>query len=181
MAASAASSTRGDEPKERFETVFVGIGANMGDKARNCRQAVERVFRLPGCTRIGVSPLYRTEPVGVERQDWYVNGVMAVKVAIPARELLHHLLDIESSMGRIRMGKWDPRPVDLDILLFGRQVIGEKDLEIPHPRMHLRRFVLVPLAGMAPRLRHPVLGKTMAELLNDLPEDGQAVTLLGED
>ena len=113
--------------------------------------------------------------MGVEGQGWYLNGVAALDVGIPARELLKNLLTLEEEMGRVRKERWEARIIDLDILLFGSDVIDEEGLTIPHPRMHLRRFVLVPLAELAPGLIHPVLGVRVEELLEGLPEDDQTV------
>ena len=113
--------------------------------------------------------------MGVEGQGWYLNGVAALDAEIPARELLKNLLTLEAGMGRVRKERWEARIIDLDILLFGSDVIDEEGLIIPHPRMHQRRFVLVPLARLEPGLIHPVLGARVDELLEELPEDDQKV------
>ena len=157
------------------KTAYIGVGSNMGARLKNCREAVERAGRLPGVLLTARSPFYRTAPVGVEDQDWYVNGVFALYTERPARELLERLLEIEAAMGRVRKGKWGPRPIDLDILLFGEDVIDEADLTVPHPLMHTRRFVLEPMVQLAPRLVHPVLGKSMRGLLADLQDPEQQV------
>jgi len=160
---------------ERVTAVFISIGSNIGDKTGYCLSALDRMDRIPGCTVKARSSLYRTEPVGVEGQDWYVNGVAELEVELTARVLLDRLLAIEKEMGRERRKKWDSRTLDLDILLFGSQAIHEKDLIVPHPLMHERRFVLAPLTELAPDLIHPVLGKTITELLEKVPDDGQQV------
>ena len=152
----------------------------MGDKLDNCIKAIDLADRIPGCNVETRSPFYRTEPVGVEGQDWYINGVFSVSTDNPARDLLQSLLLIEANMGRERKEKWDPRPIDLDILLFDRDVIEEEDLTIPHPLMHLRKFVLAPMVDLAPDLSHPVLGKTMVKLLDQVSNKGQAVTRVVE-
>ena len=157
---------------------YIGVGSNLGDKHRNCCEAVERLDRVPGCRVIKTSPWYRTRPVGVKDQDWYVNGVIALEVGISARRLLTDLLGIESAMGRIRTEKWGPRIVDLDILLVGQEILHDPDLQVPHPLMHTRSFVLAPMVDLAPRLVHPVLQRTMTELLDDLKEEEQDVILL---
>ena len=154
---------------------YIGIGSNIGDKLSNCLKAIELIRGIPGCRIIAQSDFYRTEPVGVEGQEWYLNGVISLSTSISARELLQSLLDIETGMGRKRKGKWDPRIIDLDILLFGDDAINEEGLIIPHPRMHVRRFVMEPLVRLAPDLIHPVLGKSMAGLLAGLSGQGQAV------
>ncbi len=131
--------------------------------------------QLDGCSIKAQSPFYRTEPVGVEGQDSYVNGVVCLDTDLSAEDLLACLLDIEAHMGRVRLKKWDARLIDLDILLFGSRIIRKPDLMVPHPLMHLRRFVLAPLLKIAPELMHPVLGKTIWELSEALPREGQAV------
>ena len=158
-----------------METAYIGIGSNLGDRQANCLKAFKLIDRIPGCTIHKKSALYRTEPVGVEGHEWYVNAVLSLHAGIPARHLLEKLLEIESDMGRVRKEKWDPRPIDLDILLFGGAVIAEKGLIVPHPLMHTRRFVLVPLVQIEPDLRHPQSGRTMKELLDRLPVSGQRV------
>ena len=162
-----------------MDKVYVGIGSNLGDREANCLEAVDRIGRMPGCRIRKLSSLYRTEPVGVEGHEWYLNGVMELSCDISARDLLKGLLEIESDMGRVRKGTWDPRPIDLDIILFGQEVIQEKGLTVPHPLMHVRRFVLVPMAEIDPDLVHPVLGLTMRELLDEVPEEDQGVIKTG--
>ncbi len=159
---------------------YVGVGSNLGDKLVNCLKAIDMVDRIPDCRVTARSDFFRTEPVGVEGHDWYVNGVISLEAGISAHQLLKNLLSIEASLGRKRKQKWDPRTIDLDILLFGQDVTGEKNLTVPHPLMHLRKFVLMPLVQLVPNLIHPVLHSTMKELLNNLAEAGQTVSLLGE-
>ncbi|MCD4715543.1 MAG: 2-amino-4-hydroxy-6-hydroxymethyldihydropteridine diphosphokinase [Desulfobacterales bacterium] len=161
-------------------TAYIGIGSNLGDKLNNCRKSIEMTGRIPDTSVTAQSVFYRTEPVGVEGQDWYVNGVISLSTGLSAQDLLKNLLDIEQIMGRERKKKWDSRTIDLDILLYGQEVIEEEDLTVPHPLMHLRRFVLEPMVQLAPDLIHPVLGKSMAGLLEDFREQGQDVIPLGE-
>lgn len=160
------------------QEAYIGIGSNLGDKAGNCLRAIDWLDRFAGCEILARSDLFQTEPQGFEDQDWFVNGVVSLGTDLSAHELLRALLHVEKGMGRVRKRRWDSRVIDLDILLYGEDVIQERDLVVPHPHMHLRRFVLVPLIQLAPNLVHPTLGKTMAELLRDCPEEGQSVILM---
>jgi 2-amino-4-hydroxy-6-hydroxymethyldihydropteridine diphosphokinase len=157
--------------------VYVALGANLGDKTASCRRAVEMVAEMEGCRVCAVSSLYRTEPVGVHGHDWYVNAVIEVRSVLSPHALLRGLLAVESALGRVRTGKMQPRAIDLDLLLFGERVLTGPDLILPHPRMHLRRFVMVPLAEIAPGLVHPVIGATVEKLLETCPTEGQEITL----
>jgi 2-amino-4-hydroxy-6-hydroxymethyldihydropteridine diphosphokinase len=148
---------------------YIGIGSNMGDKVLNCKNAIEEMNRLPGCTVTASSSFYKTEPVGMENQDWYINCVSQLNTSLDPFQLIKALLSIEQAMGRRRKKRWESRIIDLDILLFGREIIQSPDLVIPHPLMHKRRFVLEPLAQLAPELLHPVLTITIRRLLEGLP------------
>ena len=163
-----------------MKTAYIGVGSNLGDKLKNCLTAIALVDKITGCSLEKKSRFYRTEPVGVEDQDWYINAVISLRAEINARDLLKALMAVEADIGRIRKKKWESRPIDLDILLFGQDVINEKNLTIPHPLMHLRRFVLVPMAELAHDLIHPVLNKTMAELLDGFSGEEQTVIPLME-
>lgn len=158
---------------------YIGLGANLENRIMHLKEAIDRIDQIPECRVRAVSPFYQTEPVGVRGQKWYVNGVIRVETSLGPGDLLKSLLDIEADMGRIRQTRWGPRVIDLDILLFEDQIIQEKEVTIPHPRMQERRFVLVPLTRLAPNLIHPVLGKTMMELLHEAPEADQAVLEMG--
>jgi len=158
-----------------MKTVYIGIGSNMGDPSRNCLDAIDRIGRIDGCEIIRQSRLYLTEPVGVKAQEWYINGAVSLSTVLPGLDLIKRLLDIETDMGRVRTMKWGPRVIDLDMLLYGQDIINDKFLTIPHPLMHMRRFVMAPMTELAPDLMHPVLGKTMIELYREMPPDGQAV------
>jgi 2-amino-4-hydroxy-6-hydroxymethyldihydropteridine diphosphokinase len=161
-------------------TAYVGIGSNMGEPLSNCLQAIDLIDDMAGCRVTGVSHFYRTEPVGADSQDWYVNGAVAVETALAPDVLLRSFLSIEADMGRVRRRKWESRIIDIDILLYGNEIIEAGELMIPHPLMHQRRFVLMPLGDLNPGLIHPVLKKSIAELMEDLTPEGQAVVVLSE-
>ena len=158
---------------------YIGVGSNLGDKILNCRYAIEEMSQLPECQVTGCSSLFKTEPEGVTGQDWYINCVSQLKTALGPFQLIKALLSIEHAMGRKRRRRWEARIIDLDILLFGQEVIQSPDLVIPHPLLHKRRFVLEPLAQLAPHLVHPVLKLTIRHLLNGLPA-GPSVELARE-
>lgn len=163
-----------------MKTAYIGIGSNLGDKRLNCLKAIKMIGQIPGCELTGRSDLYLTKPVGVRGQDWYVNGVASISTGITAQTLLKGLLTIEKDMGRVRRERWASRIIDLDILFFGEEIIGKGHLKIPHPLMHLRKFVLIPMVQVAPDLIHPSLAVTMSELLRNFQEDGQTVTPIKE-
>jgi len=154
---------------------YIGLGSNPGDRAANLTLALKMIEGLPYCRLAGRSGLYSTEPVGFKEQDWFLNAVCGLDVSGSAQDLIRDLLKIEKKIGRVRDRRWGPRVIDLDILLFGDEKIAGDDLTIPHPLMHLRRFVLMPLNDLAPRKRHPLLGSTVSELLASLPDQGQGV------
>jgi 2-amino-4-hydroxy-6-hydroxymethyldihydropteridine diphosphokinase len=158
---------------------YIGIGSNIGDKISNCRCAVEEMGQLSGCEVTACSSLFKTEPEGVTQQDWFMNCVSQLTTTLSPFQLIQALLSIEHAMGRRRRRRWETRIIDLDILLFGQEVIRSRDLVIPHPLMHKRRFVLKPLAQLAPELIHPVLNTTIVHLLHGLPT-GPSVELAGE-
>jgi 2-amino-4-hydroxy-6-hydroxymethyldihydropteridine diphosphokinase len=159
---------------------YIGIGSNMGDKISNCRSAIGEINQLPGCKVGACSSLYKTEPVGVAEQDWYINCVSQLTTYLNPYQLIKALLSIEHAMGRRRRRRWEARIIDLDLLLFGQEIIRSRDLVIPHPLMHERRFVLEPLAQLAPEFMHPVLKVTIRRLLEGLPI-GPSVEPAGEE
>ncbi|MBN2061940.1 MAG: 2-amino-4-hydroxy-6-hydroxymethyldihydropteridine diphosphokinase [Deltaproteobacteria bacterium] len=163
---------------EKSQTAYIGIGSNLGDSLGNCQKAVERIVLLPGCELIRVSGFYLTEPVGVKDQGWYVNAVMAVNSSMSAHDLMRSLLKIEADMGRVRRERWEPRVIDIDLLLYGMEIISDELLVVPHPMMHKRRFVMAPMAELSPDLVHVTLGKKMSELLGMIPANEQAVKYL---
>lgn len=154
----------------------IGLGSNLGDRREHLREAL-RELRALGRLR-AVSPLFETEPVGLREQPSFLNAAALLETGLGARDLLEELLAIEARRGRARREKDGPRTLDLDLLFYGSEVIGEAGLEVPHPRMHGRRFVLAPLAAVAPGWRHPVLRMTVEEMLSRL-DDPAAVVELG--
>lgn len=136
---------------------FVGLGANLGDPAATLADALRLLGLLPGSTVQAVSPLFRSAPLQAEGPD-FVNAVAQLHTVLPARELLSQLQGIEQAHGRTRPFRHAPRTLDLDLLLYGRQVLDEPGLAVPHPRLHLRAFVLEPLLALDPAIEHPRLG-----------------------
>ena len=156
---------------------YIGIGSNLGDKRENIRRAVEALGADPRNGLVRCSHLYCTEPVGKTDQGWFVNGVVSLETSMGPRELLEFLISIEKRMGRVREEKWGPRTIDLDILFCGDQILNDIDLHIPHPRLHERRFVLIPLKEVAPNLIHPLLGKTVSRILAELGTEERVIPL----
>ena len=152
--------------------IYLSLGSNIGERAENIARAVAALAAL-GVRVVKRSALYETEPVEFLAQDWFLNGVVEVETELSPGELMRALLEIERAMGRERVLPKGPRIIDMDILLNGSLLVREADLEIPHPRMAERRFVLVPLTEIAPSARHPVLKKSVAELLAVTPDGSE--------
>lgn len=156
---------------------FIGIGSNVADPVSNCLESIDRIASCSSSMITRRSSLYRTEPVGVSDQEWFVNCVIEIKTLNRASTLLEILQRIENDMGRVRRERWGPRTIDLDILLYGQDIVDEDGLTIPHPELHTRRFVLIPMCEITPYVVHPSYGISMTGLLNRL-EDLSAVELL---
>jgi 2-amino-4-hydroxy-6-hydroxymethyldihydropteridine diphosphokinase len=148
--------------------VYLGLGSNIGDREANLRAAIDR---LPanGIEVLRVSPIYETEPVDYTDQRWFLNLVVEASTALLPMQLLARTGRIERELGRIRAIAKGPRTIDVDILLYGRSLIRSAKLEVPHPRMGERRFVLAPLADLAPDLRHPATGSSIRQMLDAAP------------
>jgi 2-amino-4-hydroxy-6-hydroxymethyldihydropteridine diphosphokinase len=165
--------------------VFIGIGTNLGDRAANYREAITRIASLPDTRVLRQSSAYETEPVGdPDLKGPFLNGVVEIETEIPADSLMRRLLAIERTMGRKRVpgrkpagrAKYKPRVIDLDLLFFNMEMRDTTALRLPHPRLHERRFVLAPMAELAPTLIHPKLNATISNLLVNL-KSPQRVTL----
>lgn len=150
-----------------MKTVYIALGSNLGDRLDNLLQARERM-QSPHLKLKRASSVYETEPRGLFDQPWFLNQVVEAETTLYPRQLLARLLKIEQEMGRQRTVANGPRLIDLDILLFGSMVIHLPGLEVPHPRMAERRFVLEPMAELAPALRHPRTGRSVREMLTEV-------------
>ncbi len=150
---------------------FIGIGSNLDNPMEKCREAATLLQAIPGITVAALSSYYKTEPLGQPDQPWYINAVAEIRSTLDPLALLHALLHIEKEMGRERTDKWGPRIIDLDLLFYGNSVLNIAALKLPHPEIPNRKFVLAPLEEIAPDHVHPVLQKTVREMLNDLPDD----------
>ncbi len=145
-------------------TAYIGVGSNTGERAETIKRSINLMEALPEVEVKKVSKLIKTEPEGGPPQRKYLNGAVQIETSLDAHELLRYLHAIEEKLGRTRKIRFGPRTIDLDILLYGEMIIDDKDLEIPHPRMHKRRFVLEPLCEIAPRAWHPALEKQVCKL-----------------
>ena len=162
--------------KRETRNAYLSLGSNLGNREANLRDAIARLDAVGTVSTI--SSFYETEPVDFLDQPWFLNCVVLLETDLPPQTLLRRLLEIERSLGRERLQPKGPRLIDIDILLFGDEIIHEPGLTIPHPALHQRRFVLEPLAQIAPGVVHPELKKTSRELLAALSERGQKVKRL---
>jgi 2-amino-4-hydroxy-6-hydroxymethyldihydropteridine diphosphokinase len=152
---------------------YIALGSNLGDRAEALSAAIDRVGRLGRV--VARSSVYETEPVGHRDQPAFLNAVLALETNLEPLPLLHALLAIERELGRDRSKgvRSGPRTLDLDLLLMGDTIVAGEELMLPHPALAQRRFVLAPLAEIVPQLRHPQSDQTMAELLAELPDEGE--------
>jgi 2-amino-4-hydroxy-6-hydroxymethyldihydropteridine diphosphokinase len=157
---------------------FIGIGSNLGDRRENYREAFDKIGALPDTRIVKASSVYESEPLG-DATTWFVNAVIEIETEFTPDQLLKQLQAIETAMGRKRVKgkKWGSRIIDLDILLFGKEIIEKRNLKIPHPQMQNRKFVLIPLSELVPQLIHPKLNLSVNEMLTSL-KDSKKVHLL---
>lgn len=160
-------------------TAYLSFGSNLGDRLQFLKEAIRKTGGSEKVSVEKVSPIYETQPVGYEDQRWFLNLVVGIQTSLEPVPLLQFLLSIEDQMGRKREREWGRRNIDLDILLYDERVVDSAQLTIPHPRMHERRFVLTPLAQIAPGLLHPLLKKKVEELVKSC-EDKSVVRLYSE-
>ena len=151
-----------------MKVIYLALGSNLGDRAANLRTAIDSL-PAAGILVLRESPIYETEPVGYARQGWFLNMVVEAETALFPMQLLARTAKIERALGRVRTIPNGPRTIDIDILLYGKALVRSARLEIPHPRMQERRFVLAPLADLSPGLRHPVSRKTVRQMLEEAP------------
>jgi 2-amino-4-hydroxy-6-hydroxymethyldihydropteridine diphosphokinase len=154
------------------KTVYLSLGSNLGDRAQNLQTAISNLAEFGNV--VAVSSFYETEPVDVGAQPWFLNCAVKFETEKMPRQLMSAILTLEQNMGRQRRQNKGPRTIDIDVLLFGSSIIELPSLTVPHPRMHTRRFVLEPLAEIAPDTRHPLFKRTVRELRDALPP-GQTV------
>jgi 2-amino-4-hydroxy-6-hydroxymethyldihydropteridine diphosphokinase len=167
--------------EQTIVTAFLGLGANLGGRLATLQGARQALADHPQVELAASSPLYETAPVGGPAgQQLYFNAVLQINTTLPPRPLLAHCQAVEEVFGRQREERWGARTLDIDLLLYGPLQLDEPDLQLPHPRLHQRRFVLAPLAELAPQLPHPRLGSRIDHLLGTLP-DQQAVSLVCQD
>jgi 2-amino-4-hydroxy-6-hydroxymethyldihydropteridine diphosphokinase len=160
------------------EKVYVSLGSNLGDRAKNMQQAI-MALRQEGIAVTKISSVYETEPVDYLDQPWFLNMAVEGETELAPAGLLEALRGIETEMGSKKLVAKGPRLIDMDILLYASEIIDTPELQIPHPRMHLRRFVLQPLAEIAPNVRHPILGMTAAEMLASTRDKSKVRTVSG--
>jgi len=155
-------------------TAYIGIGGNIGDVVANMNKAIRAFGEDPDITLRAVSKVYKTPPWGIKDQDWFLNACFSLETSLSATTLLDKCLEVEKGLKRVRNVRWGPRTIDLDILVYGDETLKTCNLEIPHPRMHERAFVLQPLSDIAPDIE--VRGKTISEWLRETEQGDMQTT-----
>ena len=155
--------------------VFVGLGSNRGDRAAMLRKAAESIRRLPETSDVAASAVFETDPFGIVQQPRFLNAVMEIETALEPGALLKAAKDIEVALGRTRSERWGPREIDIDILLYDGVVFKDETVEVPHPGLAERRFVLVPFRDIGPDVVHPVSGLTVEEMAAACSDRGRVV------
>ncbi|MBK8922302.1 MAG: 2-amino-4-hydroxy-6-hydroxymethyldihydropteridine diphosphokinase [Saprospirales bacterium] len=161
---------------KKYINVFLSLGSNLGNREENLRTAFALIKRLVG-KAAKMSHVYETEPWGNKEQEPFLNQVLMVNTTLDPRELLEAVTKIEREMGRQRKEKWGPRIIDVDILFYGKRIIRDKGLEIPHPELHKRAFILAPLLEIAPDFEHPLLKQPIDQLYMDCDDLSEVVML----
>lgn len=156
---------------------YIGFGSNIGDRLKHLQNAIHALSKTEGINLQKISSVYKTDPIGYEAQGQFLNGVAAIQTNLSPLFLLHTLKNIETAVGRQRRLRWGPREIDLDLLIYGNLCVQTEKLVIPHPEMHLRRFVLVPLAEIAPNLVHPIFQESIQTLLERLEDDKSVIQI----
>jgi 2-amino-4-hydroxy-6-hydroxymethyldihydropteridine diphosphokinase len=157
--------------------VYLGLGSNIGDKKMFIESAVLRISEITRTKVIRSSLLYRTEPWGIKNQDFFLNSVVEIETGLKPEELLKELKKIETSVGREKREKWHEREIDIDILFYDGIIFENDQIKIPHPELHKRNFVLVPMCELNPEFVHPVLKRSMLELLNESMDSSAVIRL----
>jgi 2-amino-4-hydroxy-6-hydroxymethyldihydropteridine diphosphokinase len=159
---------------KQLHQIYLSLGSNLGDRTDHLRRALEELA-VAGIQFDRISPIYETEPVDFKNQPWFLNQAAAANTDISPFELLDLCLDVENRLGRRRTDEKGPRSIDIDLLLYDNLILQQPTLTIPHARLHSRRFVLVPLAALAPELVHPVLNHSIRTLLDHCEDTGSVV------
>lgn len=150
---------------------YIGLGSNLGDRIAYCEKAISEILKIDRHRLLSKSSFYQTRPMGYTAQDWFINGVIKIETDLKPFDLHRHLKAIERLLGRRDTFRWGPRIIDLDLLFYDSLKVETDELQIPHPRLQERQFVLIPLSEIDQNLMHPVFKKTVGELLNEIQED----------
>jgi 2-amino-4-hydroxy-6-hydroxymethyldihydropteridine diphosphokinase len=155
--------------------VYLGLGSNIGDKVSFIKSAETKISKLTGIKVLRSSSIYKTEPWGIKNQDFFLNSVLEIEANLEPQVLLSELKKIESDLGRKKRNKWYEREIDIDILFFDNLIISNESVNIPHPEIQNRNFVLIPMCELNPDFFHPVLNRTVKDLLNDSKDNSGVI------